>query len=555
MEYNLFLQISALLAVTVGVAFIIRLLKQPLLVAYMLAGIICGPLFFNFLHGGENMYEAFANFGVVFLLFIVGLELNFSYLKKIGRTAVGAGIAQFILNFAVIFPLALVLGLSQSGAALLALVSCFSSTIVVLKILNDKQDEESVYGRYTIGLLLVQDIISITILIILSLTTGGGLVRGGLEEIVKVVLVILLVAISAKFILPRLLKVIATSGEFLFIFTVTWCFSVASLMMWSGFSLEIGAIIAGLSLGSSRYHLEIASRIKPLRDFFLVIFFIILGSQADFRDWREVVMPAIWLSIFILLVKPFVLYRIWRFFNFTRRNSFLSAISSAQLSEFGFIILFAAAGAGYLSGRELGIFTIAAILTIFVSSYAMVYGYKIYERLTPVFNFFGRDNNLQPEDVREKFDAMIFGYHRTGWKIGEALAKHKVKFAVVDFNAENISKLEKKGLRVFFGDASDIEFLHALPFDKVKIVVCTVPSPEDQSILFEYIRSKNKKAIIIACLYQKKYLKQLYAAGADYVLLPHLLGGSWLAGLITKHSLIRRDAWAKLRQQQAHDLE
>jgi Kef-type K+ transport system membrane component KefB len=161
MEANLFIQLSSLLAITVSIAFIVRLLKQPLIIAYIIAGIIGGPLFLNIMHAGESMYDAFASFGVVLLLFIVGLDLNFSYLKKIGKEATIIGLLQFVLNFSMFLPLALYFGLTWASAIFLALAACFSSTIIVLKILGDKQDAETVYGRYTIGLMLVQDMLSI----------------------------------------------------------------------------------------------------------------------------------------------------------------------------------------------------------------------------------------------------------------------------------------------------------------------------------------------------------------------------------------------------------
>lgn len=553
MESNLFLQLSALLAITVSVAFFVRLAKQPLLVAYMVAGIIGGPLLLNIFDSGEHTYEAFASFGVVLLLFIIGLDLNFSYLKKIGKEALIIGSLQFVANFTIFVFLAHSFGFSWSGAVFLALASCFSSTIVVLKLLGEKQDEEAVYGRYTIGLMLVQDVISILILLYLSLNLNSlSAFSFSWWPLIKVFGVLAAVFLASKFILPSFLAKIASSGEFLFIFTVAWCFGVASLLFWSGLSLEMGAIIAGLSLGSSRYQPEIASRVKPLRDFFLVIFFIILGSQADFRQVEGVLIPALVLSAAVLIIKPLILYIIFRFRRFTRRNSFLAALSSGQLSEFGFIILFA--GAPYLNGRELAIFTVAAIVTIFFSSYLMSYSYRIYNFLLPVFLLFGPDNRLQKEDVKEDFDVFIFGYHRTGWKIGQALKKAKMKFAAVDFNPESVASFHRRGLRIFFGDASDIEFLKSLPLSSAKAVISTVPSPEDQSVLIAFVRQCNPRAIIIASLYHKKYLASLYGAGADYVILPHLFGGAWAADVIGRGELSGRNFWRKYRRQQERDL-
>ena len=555
MAANLFLQLSALLAITVSVAFFVRWAKQPLLVAYIVAGIIGGPLLLDILPAGEPMYSAFANFGVVLLLFIIGLDLDFSYFKRIGQEAVIIGLGQFIINFGLAWPLAHAFGLSCSGAFFLAVVACFSSTIVVLKILGDKQDEESVYGRYTIGLMLVQDLISILVLLFLSFSAPDSALAGTSGWLLlKATAVIIGVFLAAKFVLPSFLDKIASSGEFLFIFTVAWCFGVASLLLWSGFSLEVGAVIAGLSLGASRYQAEIASRVKPLRDFFLVIFFLLLGSQADFSQIDEVLIPALFLSTFVLVIKPLVLYVLFRFRRFTRRNSFLAALTSGQLSEFGFIILFAAGASGYLGSRELGIFTVAAIITIFFSSYCMTYSYSLYNWFLPFFLWFGRDAYVQTEIVKEKFEAIVFGYHRTGWKIGEALQEKKIKFAAVDFNPESVAHFRRHGIRTFFGDASDMEFLHTLPLASAKIIISTIPSPEDQLVLINSVRKCNPKAVMIASLYHKKYLNNLYRAGADYVILPHLLGGAWAAEVVARGECGRRSAWIKYRRQQAQDL-
>lgn len=556
METNLFIQISFILAITVSIAFIFRFLKQPLLVAYMMAGIVCGPLFLNLLNGEAYLYKAFSDFGVVLLLFIVGLELNFSYLKKIGKTSAVVGLFQFILNFCLVFLASTYwLDLSLISSIFLALASCFSSTIVILKLLNDKHDEESVYGRYTIGLMLIQDIISIVILFLLSLAYSDGTSSISFWLLGKILAVAGILLLSYKFALPKILDKIACSGEFLFIFTVAWCFGIASLMVWAGLSIELGAIIAGLTLGSSRYRPEIISRIKPLRDFFLVIFFVILGGMADFSNTKSILIPALILSAFILIVKPVILYIILRVQRFTRRNSCLSAATAVPLSEFGFIILLAASKAGYIDGLELSIFTIATIITIFISSYVIGYNDKIYNLLMPVFLLFGHDKNIQRESHKESFDAMVFGYHRAGWKIGNALEKAGFKFAAIDFNPGCVVRLKQNHIKVFFGDSSDIEFLKSLPFEKTKLVISTIPSPEDQLVLINYLKSKKKNITIICTLYNKRYLEKLYEAGADYVMLPHLISGTWMAHVISRGNLSHKSVLQKLRKAQAHEME
>lgn len=556
MEANLFLQLSTLLAITVSVAFFVRLIKQPLIVAYIAAGVIAGPLFLNIMHAGESMYDAFASFGVVLLLFIVGLDLNFSYLKKIGKEASIIGLSQFFFNFCIFFPLALYFGLELSGAVLLGLASSFSSTIIVLKILGEKQDEESVYGSHAIGLMLIQDLLSILVLLWLSFKLPSSSINNVFSWILlaKILLTFFAIIVSAKYILPVFLKKIASSGEFLFIFTIAWCFGVASILHWLGFSLELGAIVAGISLGSSSFQQEIASRVKPLRDFFLVLFFILLGSQADFNNLSNIVGPVLLLSFFVLVIQPIILYRLFRWRHFTRRNSFLAALTSGQLSEFGFIILFAGIAAGLIAGREMAIFTLAAILTIFLSSYMMTYSYEIYNWFLPFLSRFGPDRYLQVDNIKEKFTAFIFGYHRTGWKIGDALKDRSIDYAVVDFDPTKIGGFNKQKIKSFFGDASDIEFLRALPLESVKYIISTIPSPEDQLLLIKFVRQVNPKAVVIASLYHKRYLTNLYNAGANYVILPHLLGGSWVAEVVRNGELGRKANWQKHRRQQAKDL-
>ncbi len=529
MTENIFFQVSILLSVTVSVAFIVRLLRQPLIVAYIVAGVVCGPLFLNLLHGDENLFNAFSQFGIVLLLFVVGLNLNFNYIKKVGKTVVSVGIIQVLITSALGALIVYSLGLNWVSAIYLGVTITFSSTIVILKLLNDKKDTESVYGRYTIGLMLVQDLIAIAILVALGvMQQGGGASEYIVELLIKGVLLFLAIFFVAKYLLPRLLNRIASSSEFLFIFTITWCFAVASLVYGAGFSIEMGAMAAGLSLGSSPYQPEIASRIKPLRDFFLVLFFIILGSEVGLSNVSNIVWPGIALALFIIIGNPLILFFLFRSSRFTRRNSFLIGLTASQVSEFGFVVLFTGRQLGHLGGDEITIFTIVALATIFSSSYLITYNEQLYRFFLPFFRLFGKDEHRQVGKKVENYDVWLFGYHRIGWKACEALLDKKISFAVVDFNPEVVNKLKSKGINTFFGDAADVEFLELLPLAKAKMIVLTIPAPDDQKTLINHIRAQGSKAYIIANLYHYKYAKDLYNAGADYVMLPHLLGGQWI---------------------------
>lgn len=541
MEGNIFLQISTLLAITVSVSFIARLLKQPLIIAYIIAGIICGPAFFNLVHGGAEMYEAFAQFGVVLLLFIIGLNLNFRHLKTIGKTSFITGIGQVLFTGSFGTLILYLLGLNLKTAVYLAVAITFSSTIIIMKLLADKKDTETIYGKYTIGLMLVQDVIAVVIMIVLGVIKSDSVSLGNslLILFIKGLLAIALVVFLSYYILPRFLDKVSKTSELLFIFTIAWCFGLASLLYWLGFSLEIGAIVAGISLSSSPYQLEIGSRIKPLRDFFLVLFFIVLGSEMTVGSIGLAWLPALVLSLFILIGNPLILYILFRRSKFTRRNSFLAGLTAAQVSEFGFVILFIGQQVGHIHGIEIAVFTLVAITTIFISSYLIMYNEQIYRFFLPFFRLFGKDKHRQLDRIKSSFDVWVVGYHRIGKHVCEMLKKKKTKFAVIDFDPDSLAKARKNKMKTFFGDIADVEFLEEIPIASSKLIIMTIPAADDQVNLIKFVRSVNKKILIIANAYHYLDMVYLYESGADYVIMPHYMGGHWIS------DTLKNSKWTK----------
>jgi Kef-type K+ transport system membrane component KefB len=554
---NIFLQFSILLGITVSVAFVIRMLRQPLIVAYILAGIISGPVFLNVVQGSENILKSFAQFGIVLLLFVVGLNLNLKHLKFFGKDIFVGGSLQFLFTAGFGALIMSFLGFSWISSLFVAICITFSSTIVVVKLLSDKRDLESVYGRYVVGLLVIQDLIAIGLLMFLNGSPETGLPWQ--SELIltfsKVGLLGIGVYLAAKALLPKIIEPIAHSNELLFIFTIGWCFGVASLVHAAGFSIEIGAIIAGATLGSSKFQSELSSRIKPLRDFFIVLFFIVLGSELHFGQIAGAIVPSVLISAFVLIVDPIILFGIMRQLGYTRRNAFLIGITAAQVSEFAFILAVKGKEVGYLGELELAILTLVALLTITVSSYLIEYNEAIYKKLIPFFHLFGKDKAQKGnhEIAEETYDVIVFGYHRMGWKICEGLLKDKKKFAVVDFNPTVITHLRQKGISCFFGDASDTEFLGGLPFEKAKMIISTIPDPQDGITLVEHIRTRTTTVPVIATLFHRGRIDELYKAGANFVMLPHLLGGHWLVDVLEEKPWTDK-TFQTFRKEQKEDL-
>lgn len=548
---NLFAQISALLAITVGLAFILRFLRQPLIIAYIFAGILCGPLILNIFQGDHELYESFAQFGVVLLLFIIGLNLNFRHLKSIGTVSLITGLGQVLFTASVGTLLLLWLDMPLISALFLAVAITFSSTIIIMKLLSDKKDTETIYGKYTIGLMLVQDVIAVVLIIGLGLFMGeaGGSSGAIVLLVAKLIIAAGLLYIFSTYLLPKILDRIAGTSELLFLFTIAWCFGIASMLYALGLSLEIGAIVAGIALSSSPYQLEIGSRMRPLRDFFLVLFFIVLGSEMGLAAFGSILVPALVLSLFILIGNPIILYILFRILRFTRRNSFLAGLTAAQVSEFGFVLLFAGRQAGYVEGNEVAIFTAVALTTIFISSYLISYNERLYRAILPVFRLLGPDKYQQTGRPVDLFDVWVIGYHRIGVKVAETLTSLKKKFAVIDFDPAAANRLRNDTVPFFFGDIADIEFLEGLSIASSTLVVMTIPAVDDQVNLMRFVRKSNPNVLIIANAYQPDDAKALYADGADFVMMPHLLGGQWISGALHRVSW-DKGALAGLKEEQ-----
>lgn len=558
MPFDAFIQMSLILGVTTVMAWVAKILRQPLLIAYIAAGIISGPVFLHIFSGDRELYDVFAQFGVVFLLFVVGLGLNFTYLRSISKVAFFTGFFQVLFTGGLGWILLTVLGWHGLPALYVAVASVFSSTIIITKLLADKKQTDSVYGRYTIGLMLVQDVLAILIMIILNfLETGSGqqgtLVGAIILLVGKGIGIIGFIVVCARYILPFILHRIAHSAEFLFLFTLAWCFGVTSVAKFLGFSMETGALMAGLALGSSPFQAEIMSRIKPLRDFFLILFFVVLGSGVEIANALPVIGPAIIFAIFILVGSPLILYWLFRRMKFTRRNSFMVGLTAAQVSEFGFVLLFAGERLGLTDRQDTAFFTLVALITIFASSYLITYNEHIFVFFKPWFQLFKKDRHVQAEAEKPLYDIWLVGAHRIGWRICQALVYKKVPFAIIDFNPETLAVAQKEGVPVYFGDAADVEFLSELPLDKAKLIISTIPDPHDQLTLIKHVRSLTKKTYIVATLTHAKFRDHLYAAGADYVMLPHVLGGELVADLIKRRTLTKQ-IFKDLRKEQEAEI-
>ncbi|MBU4266434.1 MAG: cation:proton antiporter [Candidatus Altiarchaeota archaeon] len=537
---EVFIELSIIISITVLITGLMRLLKQPLIIGYILTGIIAGPRLLNIISSTETL-SILSHMGIALLLFIVGLSLSPKVIKEVGKVSSVTGVGQVIFTTLIGFFICRLLGFSTIVSIYVAVALTFSSTIIIMKLLSDKGDMGTLYGRIAIGFLIVQDLIAILILMVIPSIPAGfdftNLVLGTILKGVGLLVVLFLVGI---YILPGITTTIAKSQEFLLLFSIGWCLALASLFHYLTFSMEIGALLAGFTLSLSPYRYEISSKMRPLRDFFIVLFFILLGSQMLFTDITRHITPIITLSAFILIGNPLIVMTLMGLLGYTKRNSFLAGLTVAQISEFSLILIALGVKVGHLTNEILSFVTAVGLITIAGSTYMILHANKIYLYISKYLGVFERKGKKVDEHKYHKdgiYDTILFGCDRIGYDLLESSKKTRKGVLVVDYNPETVIDLAKEEVHCRYGDASDVELLNELNLAKVKMMISTIPDFDTNLLLINKIRDSNKEAVILVVSHQIDEAIKLYDTGATYVIMPHFLGGHHSSMLIEKYEL------------------
>lgn len=540
MEPEILIELSKLLVVTILVTGVMKYLKQPAILGYILSGIIVGPFFLNMIDS-KSVLEAFSELGVALLLFFVGLNLNPKVIKDVGKPAVITGVSQVFLTTSIAYFILRLIGYDTVIAFYIAISLAFSSTIIIMKLLSDKKDLESLYGRIATGFLITQDLLVIAVLLIISsLSDGANLATVAFESLLMGIGGMVVLFLLAVYVLPNLTTIIAKSQEYLLLFSLTWCFAIASAFYFLNFSIEAGALLAGMSLSVTPYHLEISSKLKPLRDFFLVLFFILLGSQMVFGDILHNIPLILFLSALVSIGNPIIVMSLMGLMGYTKRNSFLAGLTVAQISEFSLIVVALGMSVGHIGPEVLSIVTAIALVTFSASTYMILYANRIYPLISDYLSIFERKGKKIDESKFNKDDnheILLFGYNRIGFDILSSLQKIKKKFLVIDHDPDVINKLSQDGYDCRYGDADDYELLSEINFHKAKMVISTIPIIDTNLLLIRKARESNKKVIIAVVAHQIDDAVKLYDAGATYVLMPHFLGGKHFSAMIEANRL------------------
>jgi len=545
--HDVFTELSALLAVGLVVSIVMRLLKQPLIVGHIFTGMLVGPVAFGLVKDTETI-EVLGKFGITLLLFIVGLGLNPKVIKEVGKAAIITGTGQVFFTTAIGFAIVKALGYNNLTSLYVSVALAFSSTIIILKLLSDKKEQNKLYGKVTIGFLLVQDILATFALLIASASKGSGLSAIDFSILaLKGVGIALLMYLVVLFVIKPSTTFLSKSQELLFLFAIAWGFGIATGLKLAGFSLEIGALFAGVALSSMPYAQEVSSRLRPLRDFFIIVFFISLGAGLNFGDIQSIIWQAIGLSTFVLIGNPLVVIILMGLLGYTKKNSFKAGLAVAQISEFSLIFIAIGLDNGQITEKVVSLVTLVGIITIAISAYMIIYSDSLFRYAEKYLSMFERSKaKFEQKESRQHYELVLFGYQHGGHEFVKVFKSLKKRYIVIDYDPAAIDDLERHHIDYLYGDATDVELLEELGLEKAKIIVSTITDHEVNKFLAALVERINPHAVLITHADTVAQAAELYELGAGYVMMPHYIGSEKIGAFI-KRSGFKKSEFRKFR--------
>ncbi len=522
--------------------YIAHRLKLPLLIAYLVGGLLLVTTT-EINPRTSEVLSFLPEIGIAFVLFLVGMELDLREIKNLGKPIILSGFVQIIITSLVGFIISQAFGFGLTESVYLGIGLSFSSTVVVIKLL-EKKGLGSLYGKLSLGILLLEDLLAV--LMLLALTVSPSIFHLGFQQaspiagfILKVFLLFGGAFALNKFILPIIFKGVSESSELLFLTALAWCFIYVSFSIFLGFSVVIGAFLAGVALASSHYHFHIQSKVKPLRDFFVTLFFVYLGTQVNFDDLGKAYPLILVFTLYALIVKPVILLLLLGGFGFKKHTMFQTSIYLSQISEFSLIVLLVGYKNGVVSSTALTAIALSVILSTIISSVMVARSRKIYswvKHWVALFERKGYTHYLEESHANELTDhVVVIGGHRVGGEIVRFLQKENIALVVLEFNPYLVDSLVKEKIDVIYGDMGDPEILDLLNLKQAKMIISTSPDMEDNKLLLEEVKSTGVDVPVIVRASGAEEAKILYKAGADYVIIPEVLAGEILVDKLKDH--------------------
>lgn len=547
MHGDAFIQLSIVIVLAAAVSVVMKLLRQPLIIGHILTGILVGPSVLSVIDD-KSLFQVYSDTGIALLLFIIGLELNAAVIRRLGKAVIFTALSILAAVGGTGFLVATAFNFNTTESIILGLALFFSSTIIIAKMLSDKKELTRLHGQLAIGIILVDDIIATFALLFVAAGSGHAL---GAEEVGTLILkgvglVAVFTLIGAQ-VLPRVGKFMAHSQELLFLFAIAWGFGIATLINKAGFSIEIGALFAGVMLAHLPYAAEIGARLKPLRDFFIVLFFVVLGEGLVLGNLAAVLVPALAFSAVVIILKPIVVMAALGAMRYTKRTGFKAGINLSQISEFSIVLAVLATSTGTVSTQVGAVVTLVALITIGISTYLMQYDNWLYLKLERFLRIFERATTREREYKAKTYPLILFGYKKGGHEFVKTFRNMKKPFVVVDYSPDVIDFLTRQHIECLYGDATDNELLAELHMSKAQLVVSTITDQPTNMSLLRYVMRHNRQAVFICHAGDYNEAADLYDHGAAYVILPHFIGSEHMSMFLNRNGL-NRESFAEHRK-------
>jgi len=539
-----FHELALLLLICAAAGALFVRLRQPVLIAYIAAGIAVGPAGFALVTAHDPI-DLLAQVGVAVLLFAVGLKLDLQHVRHIGPVALATGLGQLAFTIVVGFLLTLALGKGWVEALYIAVALTFSSTIIIVKLLSDKRELDSLHGRIAVGFLIVQDLAVVVAMMTMSALRGSDGADAAWQDVVFSLGWRLGVAAAAMFVLmrwvlPVVVAAMARSQELLLVFAIAWGVALAALGEWAGFSKEAGAFLAGFSLASTPFREAMHARLTGIRDFLLLFFFIDLGAKLDFSTLGAEVVPALVLSAFVLVGNPLIVMAIMGWMGYRKRTGFMAGLTVAQISEFSIVFVAMGITLGHVGVATLGLTTLVGLVTITLSTYMILQSQRLFEWMSPWLGVFERRRPFRELDgadqgVAAEFDVVVFGLGRYGRRLLDQLRAAGVKAVGVDFDPEAVAELRARSVPAHFGDAEDPEFLESLPVHRARWAISTLPQWASNRALLHALSQARFGGTLAAAPRDPPHAQSLAEAGVTHLFNPFDDAADHAAAALARH--------------------
>lgn len=499
--------------------FVMKLLRQPLIIGYVLGGFL-----FSFIVASaelDQQMNALSQLGIIFLLFLMGLEFDLRTLKYLGKDVFLATLIQSVLFFGIGIGAGLLFSLSISASVVVGLIFMFSSTLLVAKWVDDKKEQQQLHGKLILGTLIIQDIIAILSISSLKLFQDASLTQ--LFVVPASILLLLSIAVLlSRFVLNSILKFASKFPELLFFTSLAVCFTFIEISLFIGISESLGAFIAGVTLANTIYRSELAAKLKPLLTFFHIIFFISLGFALNVSVSMHFIVIAAVLALISLLIRPIITYITLRLRGYEKKASILTSLNLAPLSEFGIILVYSAVSLGVVDSQLEPLIILATIFSMLASTYINKFDKQLFTALHPFVNSIDFLHHKDHEVSHNMCDAhvVLFGNYEFGKELLQSINQRQKKILVIDSDPQNLEQLRRAGIAHQYGSVIDPDFLTHLHFANLEVIISSGLDKEDALVLLKHIKPKYPKALCILQARKVKDAIDLYDAGADYVLYP-----------------------------------